>query len=262
MNWRLGVVGSPVAHSLTPLLHAAAFQVLGLRGSSEIIDIKDNDVARCDEALATHDALSVTMPLKTLLATRCGVLDERARRIGAVNSVFVHLGVVEGRSTDGIGFLDALQHDFRLDVNGRVVVVRGSGGSAKSLIDALSDVGAETIVLQARNLQVAQAIAAQYPRVIVNPPSVANAALVVSTVPTVHGASAELVEVPTSFDRDAVAVDIQYQLAVTPWLEARRADGLRTSNGLSMLVHQARHQLEWWFDRAVPLEPLLAAVGL
>jgi shikimate dehydrogenase len=261
MTWRLGVVGSPIRHSLTPVLHRAALNALGLSGESDIIEADAADDAFAS-AWAAHDALSVTMPLKEQLVAHCDVLDERARRVGAVNSLLRRNGRVEGRSTDGQGFLDLLEREFDLNVADRTVVVRGSGGSARSLVDALSTAGALRIALAARNAQTAATIAAQYPAVDVNPASVSNVALVVSTVPTIRGETREMPPLSLTYDDDAVAVDIQYVPAQSTWLGERKAEGLRTSNGLPMLVFQARHQMEWWFDTPVPVEPLLAAVGL
>jgi shikimate dehydrogenase len=258
--WSLGVVGSPIGHSLSPLLHEAALTALGLDGKSEAIEIDGSDVGKLKDVVLSHDALSVTMPLKEHLVALCDDIDAVARRVGAVNSVRTINGRVEGRSTDGLGCLDALRDEFGVDVSGRRVVVRGSGGSAKAVVDALVTAGADVTVL-ARNETVARAMAERYEGVAVNPRHVESVEVVVNTVPVGAKDTRSIDGVITSFDRDACALDLTYVPIASPWLRAQRDAGLRGANGLTMLVHQARRQLEWWFGQPVPVDPLFAAVG-
>jgi len=260
MDWRLGVIGSPIAHSLSPRLHEAALSALGLTGSSEAIDIRADDHAALTEVLATHDALSVTMPLKEVAVERCDELDDVSRHVGAVNSLRIFEGRVVGRSTDGDGFIDAVRDEFAVDLDGAHVVVRGSGGSAKSIIDALVRSGARVSIV-ARNADVAVRIVERYESVEVNAPVMRAVDLIVNTIPAGAFDSGPLDGPTVEFCSGACALDVVYEPRESPWLAERRADGLRCANGLSMLVHQARHQMQWWFDQSVPLEPLFAAVG-
>lgn len=260
MSWRLGVVGSPIAHSLTPVLHEAALDALGLTGSSTIFDVGVGDDAGVERVLNSVDAVSVTMPLKTKLMALCDDLDEVASRVGAINSLWRHGGRLHGRSTDGVGFLDALEADFDSSVADATVVVLGSGGAARSIVDACSSGGASRIIIRARNAATASALVDRYDRVIANPPAVGDVALVVNAV--AGGAPLDLPACDVHYARGAVAIDIAYRPPESAWLADQAGSGRRTANGLSMLAHQARHQLTWWFDRPVPLEPLLAAVGL
>ena len=260
MSWRLGVVGSPISHSLTPKIHAAALAGLGLVGSSEAIELDASNATRIQRIFDAHDALSVTMPLKETLVSWCDSLDETAQRIGAVNSLRFCDDQVHGRSTDGIGFLDAVASEMSFFVRDQHCVVRGSGGAAKALVDAFVLGGASRVSILARNANVAHLVA-QTSRVIdVNPPRLDSVALVVNTLPHQAEADVELLEPPSTFVPDALAVDIVYVPARTPWLAAQEERGLRTMNGLAMLVHQARHQMEWWFEQPVDLATLFSAV--
>jgi len=260
MFWRLGVVGSPIAHSLSPRLHEAALTSLGLEGTSEAIEIGSHDVANLKGALSSHDALSVTMPLKEVAVALCDELDDTARRVGGVNSLRMANGRVLGRATDGAGLVAAVHHEFGLALEGARVIVRGSGGSAKSIVDALVERGA-TVTVLARNALEATRLAERYPSIAVNPDSSRDIDLMVNTVPAGPEDTPETSRTKVAFAPDAAALDVVYEPRETPWLAARRREGLRGANGLSMLVHQAREQLQWWFDREVPLEPLLMAVG-
>ena len=261
MMWRLGVIGSPVAHSLSPRIHQAALSALGLEGTSEAIDLDLSHVTRVPALLETHQGLAVTMPLKRIVVDLCDRVDERAQRIGSVNSLLMRAGRIEGCSTDGAGLLNALRDDLSLDVANRNVVVRGSGGSAAAIVDALHDACAKSICLLARNHTSADVIAARYDNVDVNPVVVSDVTLVVNTIPH-SDRPVHLANGPRSYTDDAVALDIVYEPRETPWMREQAERGLRTVNGLSMLAHQAQLQLSWWLDQPVPLKPLMEAVGL
>jgi shikimate dehydrogenase len=260
MIYRLGVVGSPIAHSLSPALHRAALEHWGLEGSSEPIEVGSHDIEQFGRLTDSFHALSVTMPLKELFVPLCDDLDEVARRVGAINTLARRGGVNWGRNTDGRGFLDALKTEFDLTAAGRVCVVRGSGGTARSLVDALFRARAAEVHLVARNLVTAKEIAKLYPELGVNSVSINNVEVIVNTVPFSESSIDELDEVPMTFSPGAAAYDVIYHPVETPWLAAQRHGGRRTANGLSMLVHQARHQLEWWFDREISPGVLFAAV--
>lgn len=240
-------------------MHEAAFAALGLVGTSTIFEIGLGDDAALESVLGRVDALSVTMPLKGVLRDRCDDVDDVARRVGAVNTVQWRDGRLTGRSTDGVGFLDALRADFDLDVGGRTVVVLGAGGAARSIVDACATNGA-TVIVRSRRPEAARALANQYDRVISNPSSVSDVDVIVSALP--GGADPAMPDCSITLTSRAVAIDISYRPARSDWLAAQARAGARTANGLAMLAHQAQHQLEWWFGRPVPLVPLRTAVGL
>jgi shikimate dehydrogenase len=260
VKYRLGVVGSPVSHSLTPRMHRAALRFWDLEGTSETVEVSIAQAADVAQLMDSFYGLSVTMPLKELLVPLCQDLDDVATRVGAVNSLCTREGHLSGRNTDGRGFLDALGQEMDLDVQGRHCIVRGSGGSAKAIVDALVEAGASQITLFARNVATAQQLARNWPIVTINSSVVDDVALVVNTVPYVEGATVEFAQAPITWSADAVAIDVIYHPRETPWLAEQRFRGLRVMNGLSMLAHQARHQLEWWFQREIDPSVLLQAV--
>ena len=96
-SWRLGVIGSPIAHSLSPYLHLAGLKYLGYEGTSVRLDIDQEHAYRIREVMgAQFDDLSLTMPLKAVAATMCDELDERATALGVVNSVLWREGRLLG----------------------------------------------------------------------------------------------------------------------------------------------------------------------
>src|ERR1700687_260097 len=132
MNWRLGVAGFPIDHSLSPKLHEAGLAQVGLTGTSERVALRESEAGRLGELLGTRfDALSITMPLKAAAAGACDVLEPVAARLGVVNSLLLRDGRVTGTATDGDGFVDSLRAQFDLEPDGLAVAVLGAGGAAR-----------------------------------------------------------------------------------------------------------------------------------
>ena len=244
MSWRLGVVGHPVGHSLSPRLHRAGLAQAGLAGTSRAVEA--GDLAALAAVLPDFDALSVTMPLKAVATRLCDELDEVAQRTGMVNSLLLTDGRVRGANTDGRGLLDALAAGG-WHAAGRRAGILGAGGAAWSIVDALVDEGAEVAVATRRPAALAS-LAATYPAVRSFVPGEALD-LVINTVPVARRAD-QLAA--TAASPDAVAVDITYEPRVSPWLAQYEGRHWITMNGLPMLAHQGARQMAWWFS--VPID--------
>ncbi|MFI5035840.1 MAG: shikimate dehydrogenase family protein [Acidimicrobiales bacterium] len=258
MNWRLGVVGFPIEHSLSPRLHELGLAQAGLTGTSERVALRESEAGRLGELLgARFDALSVTMPLKAVAAAACDELEPVAVRLGVVNSLVVRDGRVTGTSTDGVGFLDAVRAQFDLDPAQLAVVVLGAGGAARAIVDALARAGAREIALSGRTSARVEWLVARYDCVTAARPSTA-VDLVVNTVPVDARERAAVVDGATP---DTLVVDIAYEPRLTAWREAYAALGCRTANGLGMLAYQAARQMSWWWGRDVDGAALLRAVA-
>ncbi|MDQ6613766.1 MAG: shikimate dehydrogenase, partial [Actinomycetota bacterium] len=153
------VIGDPVDHSLSPVLHNAAFAALGLDWVYLAFPVATGQVA---DAIAGVRALglaglSVTMPHKAAVAAEMNQLSLTATRLGAVNTVIRRGSELMGDSTDGAGFLAALRGDEGWDPAGRKCVVLGAGGAARAIILALAEAGAATVSVVARRPATAQA---------------------------------------------------------------------------------------------------------
>ncbi|MGC8498708.1 MAG: shikimate dehydrogenase family protein [Acidimicrobiales bacterium] len=244
MSWRLGVVGHPVGHSLSPRLHRAGLAQAGLVGTSRAVDVAD--LAALAAVLPAFDALSVTMPLKALASRLCDELDEVATRTGRVNSLLRADGRVRGANTDGRGLLDALAA-VGWEPAGRRATIFGAGGAAWSIVDALVGAGTE-VAVATRQPAAAAALAERYPGVVSGAPGEA-VDLVVNTVPVAHREDQPAVG---AAGPGAVAVDITYEPRVSAWLAEQERRHWITMNGLPMLAHQGARQMAWWFS--VPID--------
>ena len=253
------MVGHPIAHSLSPVLHETGLAIARLEGSSERVDLTLERAGELASMLADRfDALSVTMPLKFVAGTYCDELDAVARRIESVNTIVVRDGRVYGASTDGAGFIDACRLDAHLEVKGAAAVVLGAGGAALAIVDALVAHGARHVTVVGRTPAHVSRITDRYdaagPRGSLEGP----VDLVVNTVP-----SSGRREVPTVIDgvhAHTLAVDITYEPRRSEWLSAYDQAKCRTMNGLAMLACQAAHQMQWWWDVEIDPRTLLEAI--
>lgn len=245
MSWRLGVVGSPVAHSLSPQLHEAGLRLVGLSGTSTRIDLPLERAHELGALMAHYDALSVTSPLKRAAFELCDKRSDAAQRTESVNSLLVRNGTVEGASTDGQGFVESLAHAFGPVMENAHAVVLGAGGAASAIVDALVDHGAASVAVLGRTQAKADDLAARYSNVVSSAIVYRPVDLIVNTVP-LAGRVAEAA-VLQGVHPGTVAVDITYEPRVSAWRERYEQAGCRTMNGLAMLAFQAAIQMEWWW---------------
>jgi len=261
----VGVIGDPIAHSLSPQLHNAAFDAMGLDWVSVAFEVP---AGRGGAALAGARALglaglSVTTPHKEDAFVAVDDPSPLAARLGAVNCVTVDGERLVGDSTDGAGFLDALRRQCGFEPAGRRCLVVGAGGAARAVVAALGDAGAAEVAVLNRDADragAAVALAGAAGR-LAEPEDLADAELVVQASSVGlgdRGALHPLVDVQLLHAGQVVA-DLVYHPARTALLEAAAAAGAATSNGLGMLVHQAALAVERWTARAVPVEAMWAA---
>lgn len=262
----VGVMGDPVSHSLSPLLHNAAFAALGLDWASVAFPVRAGGTAG---ALGGIRALgirgvSVTMPHKTDAARLADGLSATAHALGAVNCLSLEDGVLTGHNTDGEGFLASARRGAGFEPAGRRCLVAGAGGAARAVVLALAEVGAAEVAVVNRTPARAEAAAALAgARGRVGRPEDAGAAdLVVNATPAGMAgvAGAARPPVPAALlGPGQVVVDLVYEPRVTPWLGEAVARGATGVGGLGMLVHQAAAQLALWTGRDVPVEAMWAA---
>lgn len=264
----VGVIGDPVRHSLSPLLHNAAFDALGLDWVSVAFPVAAGRVA---EALAGMRALgivglSVTMPHKHDAAALVDEVTTVAQRLGVVNCITQTDGRLVGDSTDGAGFVEALRRDSGFDPAGRRCVVVGAGGAARAVILALAEAQALEVVVVNRTASSAleAAILAGSRGRVGTATDVEGAELVVQAT-SVGMADTGGDGTATPFDAallhpGQLVADLVYHPMVTPLMAAAQARGAETAGGLGMLVHQAALAVERWTGRPAPVDAMAAAL--
>lgn len=245
----VGVIGSPVRHSLSPALHNAAFAAAGLDWRMLAFEVAPGGGADAVAAVRTLGiaGLAVTMPHKADVAAAVDELDPAAAALASVNTVVLRDdGSTLGASTDGPGFVDALAA-AGWPVAGRRVVLLGAGGAARSIVHALGAAGVADVAIVNRTPAAAETCAALAATGRVGTlDDVDGAELLVNTTPVGMGGDGATPIDPGRLRPDLAVCDIVYHPLETPLLAAARALGAPVFDGLGMLVHQARHQQHLW----------------
>ncbi|MDZ7677211.1 MAG: shikimate dehydrogenase [Acidimicrobiales bacterium] len=262
------VIGHPVRHSLSPVLHNAAFDALGLDWvylALEVAPDRGEAAVRAVAALGLR-GLSVTMPHKDAAAAAVDELSPVAATLGAVNCVVNRDGVLVGENTDGDGLVASLRTDHGIDPHGMRCVVIGAGGAARSVILALAEAGASEVGVvnrtHARGLQAA-ALAGGAGRVVAAD-AVAAADLVVNATPIgMVSGSPEAPAIPldpTLLGPGQVVADLVVHPLRTRLLDEAERRGAMAVPGLGMLVHQAGLAFSLWTGHPAPIEAMWQAV--
>jgi len=250
------VIGHPIAHSRSPLIHGSWIAEHEIDGSYTAIDVSPADLPGFFERLRTGEFAggNVTIPHKEAVFALCDSVDPLAETIGAVNTLVVETGRVHGTNTDYLGFLGNLDAGAPGWSDGlETAIVLGAGGAARAILVALQSRGIGSIVLLNRTRATAEKMAAELPgQIAVAGLEAFNdvaplAGLVVNTTSIgMHGTKFENFDLSLLPAR-ALVTDIVYVPLVTPLLAEAKALGLKTVDGLGMLLHQAVPGFEAWF---------------
>lgn len=251
-----GLIGHPVAHSLSPSIHEHWFEKHGISGRYSLIDIKEAG-ALAESVCSLRDeswrGFNVTVPYKQDMITLCDEIDEAATAIGAVNLVLISPeGRFCGKNTDAYGFIQSLKEDVPSFVfRGKVALVLGAGGAARAVCYGLKQAGVKTLYIANRTEEKAAALAADYDGTALpwakRAGSVAGACdLIVNTTSLGLCGHAPLEYDFSGIRENTVVCDIVYNPLETAFLQAARHRGCPVIGGLGMLLHQARPSFHAW----------------
>lgn len=267
----VGVVGSPsqVARSLSPAIHNAAFQSLGIDGLYVGLPVRDGKLKESVRVLIESGmrGFNVTMPHKVAIIELLDRLEGEAEEIGAVNTVEVRGDQLIGSSTDGEGFVRYLEKDVGFGVPGAIAVVVGAGGAARSVVFSLARRGVAAVHVLAREAGRARALeplaaGSEFSAEQIDGSKAAfllgSADLVVNATPV--GQLGESLPLASSTMRSGVVVvDLVYRPPVTPLMKMAQQAGASVHGGLGMLLHQAALSFRTWTGFEPPLEVMSAA---
>ena len=259
------VIGDPVKHSLSPVIHNVGFKSLGIDWVYVACEVKEGEAQSALNAMKVLGlrGLSVTMPHKTAIASLVDSVSPAAQALHSVNTVEVATdGSLVGHSTDGDGLVASLKEQG-VSVQGQAILILGAGGAARSVIDALQRHDCREIFVANRSLEHAQAAVALAPAnsnavSIADAVSLANAAaksaIIINATSVGMIKSREVVPgnvvatpIPIDFIRaDHIVMDLVYHPIETELLRLTRSRGALAIDGLGMLVHQAALQQQIW----------------
>ncbi|MFY9890341.1 MAG: shikimate dehydrogenase [Streptosporangiaceae bacterium] len=264
---RAAVLGSPIAHSLSPALHRAAYRELGLAGwTYDAIECDEEGLPALLDSLGPDWAgLSLTMPLKRAVLPLLDETEPLAAKVGAANTVILAGGQRRGFNTDVSGIVTALRQAGVTSTDGNVLVI-GSGATACSALAALRDTGADEVTVAARSLARAAPVLAVADRVGIRAAITDLGAdlprrawqLLISTIPAA-GAGIIAGRLASGLVTAAAVLDVSYDPWPTALAEAAARTGSTVISGYEMLVWQAAAQVELMTGLQAPAGAMHAA---
>ena len=262
-----GVIGMPVAHSRSPVIHNFWLNAHGIRGAYVPLAVRPE---RLKEALAGLVALgfrgcNVTMPHKQTAMALLDRVNDTARRIGAVNTIVVEEdGTLSGFNNDGNGFVQSLKDarpDWRADEG--PILLLGAGGASRAVVVALLENGAKQVRIANRTSEKAEAIAREFGSAVTTVTWAERAAALADVALLVNCTDRGMIgkdalEIDLSrLKPSTLTADLIYTPLETPFLAEARARGCLTVNGLGLLLNQARLAFKAWFGVMPDVTPEL-----
>ncbi|MCQ4086215.1 shikimate dehydrogenase [Saccharibacillus sp. JS10] len=268
---KLGVIGDPIAHSKSPIMHNAALRERGIAGDYTALHVKPHDLEEMISKMREegYRGINVTIPHKEHVMPYLDELSEEARRIGAVNTIINDAGRLIGRNTDGIGYVRSLKEEAAGELQGRRIVVLGAGGAARGIIYALAAEQPQRITLLNRTVERAEALAREWSdlaEISALPMTEAKTAiqdadLVINT--TSIGMHPHTDSIPLDIEwlkGTEIVSDLIYNPLETRLLQSAKAKGCVAHGGLGMFVYQGAYAFEYWTGVSAPIEVMRNAV--
>jgi 3-dehydroquinate dehydratase / shikimate dehydrogenase len=237
-----GVVGNPISHSLSPVMHNAGFSALGMNAVYVPLQASDVDDFVTFARETGMSGASITAPFKVGMLTKVHATDEMAKRVGAVNTLVVRDGQWIGANTDVDGFLTPLVG--RMALKGARSCVLGAGGAARAVAVALNSHGSAVTICARQPAAAMEVAALAGGQVGPWPPKPGTWDVLVNATSSRSGAAFDPIEgVPLDGE---IVFDLVYAPARTPLLLRAAREGCLTIGGIEMLVAQAERQFELW----------------
>jgi shikimate dehydrogenase len=281
---RVGVLGDPVAHSLSPQMQNAALRECKIEMQYARFHILPNELREALNLVRQLNFVGVnlTVPHKIAALDHVDDVDPETRRIGAVNTISFDGKTARGFNTDGRGFSRAIRDEFSVDLRDLRVLVLGAGGAGRAIAMQCAKENCERLVIANRNFAKAKQLAEELREFFAGPKvfgpvprlqaiaweeaairfQIANIDLIVNATPLGLNRS-DPPPVPARLVAPHLMIyDTVYSSGRTPFVSAAIEAGARGANGLSMLIHQGALSFEIWFEREAPFEVMRKALSL
>lgn len=268
---KIGIIGYPAQHSLSPIFQQAAFDTLNIDIKYEIWETHPNNLEAVVASLRAPniEGANVTMPFKEKIVPFLDSLDLSAQQIGAVNTIVKSDGMLIGHNTDGIGFLDALG-DILFTPQKKSIMIIGAGGASRSIAFALAHENPSRIIIANRDkdraVNLAQSLIATTPATVV-PIEFTTATLqewipksdlIINATSIGMRPEEDLSPVPSMLiDKNIFVYDLVYNPIETVLVKSARCQGAVAAGGLSMLVYQGAHAFTLWTGMSAPRDLMM-----
>ena len=275
MTKRLGIIGHPIGHSISPIFQQAALDYIGIDATYEKWEVTPESVRDFVNSLRAPDTLgiNITLPHKQAVIPFLDEVDEWATSAGAVNTIVNHDGRLSGHNTDGPGFLQALLVETGYDPKGTRALILGAGGAARGILLALIRGGVDSLVIANRTMERAENLAQLSQDNGVGSEAIslsgdaltesaASADLIVNCTsmgmshgPAEHDSPLSAAQIPAT----AIVNDVVYTPILPPILKETAEAGAIALGGLHMLIYQGALSFKMWTGQDPPVDVMLEA---
>jgi len=251
---KLAVIGHPINHSKSPIIHNDWIEKSRLEGEYIAIDIAPNELEQEIRKLIEqgYDGFNITIPHKQNIMTLCSAIDESAKKIGAVNTVVINNGKLSGYNTDAFGFIQNIKENSQFCFDDKTAFVLGAGGAARAVIQGLIDENVCKIYLSNRTLSKAQELKSMAQDIIEVIEWDGRESMLVETDLLVNTTSLGMSDKNslelnlTALKKSALVTDIVYAPLMTDLLKQAEKNGHKIVTGIGMLLYQAQKSFEIW----------------
>ncbi len=271
VDHKYGLIGYPVAHSMSPAIFSAAFTATGVRARYDLYPIPPEDLGREIPKLVASGVkgFNVTVPHKTSVIPMMERMDDSAVLTGAVNTVIVNPDGLVGYNTDMGGFGDSFDYLDVPDITGALVLVLGAGGAARAVVAALGRLGASKIIIANRfigeTMELLSLIAPAFPGVVFDAIGLEDEGLSRESAGAVLCVQATSLGLrsddpfpmdPARLPEGCFVYDLVYGTGVTPFVKSALIHGHSAADGKEMLLRQAARNYSLWLGGAAPVEAM------
>ena len=262
------LIGYPVEHSKSPLMHNAAFQSLGLDFVYVLLSVKAPDLKEAVTGLRASNVAgaNVTIPYKEEVIKYLDEITPEAVFIGAVNTIHNREGKLMGYNTDGQGFITSLLTDGKIKLEGQKVFLIGAGGAGKAVAVKLAERGVERLVITDKIGERTESLVSRLQENIPDCPvyavpmdskefaeAISESTLLINATPVGMNEGDPCVVDPDYLHKDLFIYDVVYNRE-TPLVREARKRGVKALGGIGMLIHQGAASFEIWTGQKAPVE--------
>lgn len=262
--YKFGLIGYPLSHSMSKVIHEAAFKSIGEEGSYELLETEPENLISRVKYLRTNgfQGFNVTIPLKVPIVLFLSGVDNVANIAGCANTIKVlDDGSLYGYNTDVYGFVEAIPEKFRKEINGADIAILGNGGAARAVGVGISILKAKKIDFYVRNIINAKdtidAVRTHFPEVEINCrlieslKDLSSYKMLINTTPIgmrskAMGISPVDEDFVKTMNKSSIIYDIVYNPLKTELINIAKRNGIQTIQGLDMLIYQGAKAFEIW----------------
>ena len=269
-----GIIGDPISHSLSPLMHFEAFKALKIKGAYVPFHVLPEELSNFMTLFKKWNfrGLNVTVPHKEAILKFCDTITKEAKAVNAVNTLIIKNGKITGTNTDVYGY-EKILRDSRFPTKGKRACILGAGGAARAVLQALYQLKIKVVFISNRTEEKALTLQKEFSHLSIRVvpwredclrdllPEI-DLLINATSLGLKNKSDPFYLRLPTYLSSDSLVSDLVYRPQITPFLKVAQKRKLKILTGEGMLLHQGARAFELWTGKKAPLSAMKKALGL